>query len=310
MPGQRCLAVTAAALATISLSGCFSSSSRSDEAGPGRGRSMSEAVEAGRTGIPMTPTPRSQPPVSEPPPATSDQRTDHSHRSAADEIVLTTLEVATTVAVNVLLNEDTTTYDPHAYADGDGDMAGAVSLDGGRSFDYQAALALEYGYAPSDEIESFWRYILTPLSLEGESWYVGWYLAGGDVDFTEDQPEAAGFNSEFWFGTGLDVRWYPLPSKVFVAPYLGVRGGFTWLQWEYANVVVLGSDELVRDSLFGLEGAVTAGLQFERNERLTASVEAGFAGVTWDSVTSQEFYNDAVDSFGWISFRGHLGIRF
>jgi hypothetical protein len=169
----------------------------------------------------------------------------------------------------------------------------------------------EYVVPLKGDIQSITRFSLTPLSLEGERAFFGFYINGGMVKMEPNTLPAAATSSGWTIGCGASFRYYFVRPDKAVNPYLTTRVGWMALHWDYRNPVFLGGGGAISsDSLDGLDTYVGIGIACFRNQPFSPFVEVGFGGAFFSGKTSEGFHNDVFDDHGYVAVKAGVSVKF
>ncbi len=111
-----------------------------------------------------------------------------------------------------------------------------------------------------------------------------------------------------------DVNVYTTPSHTFIGQYFIFGIGYTYMQWHYANEVVVpsetgtGEDLINNDALDGLELYTGVGLHLMQTRILNLGVELTPGVIFWLGQTAEGFDNDVFRPFWYTRLDFKLGI--
>lgn len=162
----------------------------------------------------------------------------------------------------------------------------------------------------SNDIRNISRFELTPLAVQDEENYAGAYVGWGDVRFRSGSFPDRAVTDTWLLDVGLVGRHYFTPPKTFISPYItgGVFGQIMF--WDYRTPLVLGGEIIQSDSIYGGGGFVGFGLAAARKEHLGIFIEARLGFSLYDNATTQGFYNNVLDDYGFVSVRAGVSIGF
>ncbi len=214
---------------------------------------------------------------------------------------------------------------PNDQCDDDDDFLGAMMADTAVTFfslfhgvhyeelqcPWHFPIDAEYVVPLQGDIRSITRFSLTPLSMEGERAFFGFYFNGGTVKMEPNTLPAAATSSGWTIGCGASFRYYFITPDKAVNPYLTTRIGWMGLNWDYRNPVFLGGGGAISsDRLNALDSYVGIGIACFRNQPFTLFLEAGFGGTFFASETSEGFRNDVFADHGSVSVKAGLSVKF
>ncbi|MCD1655099.1 hypothetical protein K7J14_10350 [Treponema zuelzerae] len=101
---------------------------------------------------------------------------------------------------------------------------------------------------------------------------------------------------------GAEFRWFPLPERKWLSPWLGFSGGGFVMGWEYENPVTDGGETFTGDGVSGTVLGIPAGIKIFRGERLQFGINVSPELFLFNEFTDEGFENDV------FSVRGALGI--
>jgi hypothetical protein len=180
-----------------------------------------------------------------------------------------------------------------------------------REYFWQLPVDTEYVAPLNGSIRGITRFSITPLSLEGEGAFFGFYFNGGIVDMKPNTLPDTGTSMGWTVGCGAAFRYYFVKSKKPFNPYLSARVGWQELNWDYRHPIVLGSGETVSsDSLSGLDSYVGFGIVYHRSEWFSLYGEVGFGGTFFSDETPLGFHNDVFNDYGYLSVKAGLSLKF
>ena len=194
-----------------------------------------------------------------------------------------------------------------------GDAAGADFI--GASYDkkdyaWQVPVDVSYALPINSSFAGITHFTLTPLSIEDEENFVGVYVGGALVDFKSGSLPARAVDQTWMLETGLTVRHYLNSSRTAFSPYLAASAGYALLYWDYRNPVIAGGDTISSDCLSAVEGSIVFGISTRRDKWVTLFGEAGIGGTVFWNTTNQGFDNDVFHSFGFLSVKAGLSVKF
>ena len=169
----------------------------------------------------------------------------------------------------------------------------------------------EYVVPLKGDIQSITRFSLTPLSLEGERAFFGFYFNGGMVKMEPNTLPAAATSSAWTIGCGASFRYYFARPDKAINPYLTTRVGWMSLNWDYRNPVFLGGGgAITSDRLNALDTYAGIGIACFRNQPFSPYVEVGYGGAFFSGTTSEGFRNDVFADHGYVAVKAGLSVKF
>ena len=109
-------------------------------------------------------------------------------------------------------------------------------------------------------------------------------------------------------GLKLDFNFYTTPSHTFIGQYFIFGIGYTYMQWHYANEVVMDYDIIENDALDGLELYTGAGIHLIQTRFLNLGAELTPGVIFWLGRTAEGFDNDVFKPFWYIRLDFKLSI--
>jgi hypothetical protein len=205
--------------------------------------------------------------------------------------------------VGVAADEDTTTS---IIAGGD---VTTVQYDK-RDYVWQLPVDVAYSMPFSGDIRALTHFTISPLSFESEENLLEVYVGGATVAYVSGSLPDRATKSPWMFESGLTFRHYLNHSRTALSPYIAARVGYELLNWTYRNAIVADGDTIRGDSLDGVEGYVGFGVSTRRDYRLSAFGEAGVGGTAFACTSWQGFDNDVFASFGYVSIKVGMSLKF
>ncbi|HLP75292.1 MAG TPA: hypothetical protein VK327_00100 [Candidatus Paceibacterota bacterium] len=190
-----------------------------------------------------------------------------------------------------------------------GGASGMVDYES-REFDWQIPIDAAYLRPLNGDIESIYRFTVTPVAVENKRNFFGVYLGGGGVGFKRDSLADRATDDAFALEIGLTYRRYLNDPHAFLSPYVVASAGWQPLFWHYRNAVVSGDETVTDDLLHGVTGYAGAGVAIWRRHALSLFGEAGFGGTVFVNTTGQGFHNDVFDDFGYFAVKAGLAVKF
>ena len=195
-----------------------------------------------------------------------------------------------------------------------GDTAAGADFVGAsydkKDYTWQVPVDVSYALPINSDFAGITHFTLTPLSIEDEENFVGVYVGGALVDFKSGSLPARAVDQTWMLETGLTVRHYLNSSRTAFSPYLAASAGYALLYWDYRNPVIADGDTISSDCLSAVEGSVAFGISTRRDKWVTLFGEAGIGGTVFWSTTNQGFDNDVFHSFGFLSVKAGLSVKF
>jgi hypothetical protein len=202
--------------------------------------------------------------------------------------------------------------------DKDGDASTHVSVDSNFSggfykkaeYAWQFPADVSYVTPFNGDIQGMTRFTLTPLAVEDEYSFFGFYAGGASLDLKSGSLPDLAIEDPFILRGGLIYRRYLNSSRPALSPYVTTSVGYESLWWRYRNSIVVGDDTISGDILSAWEGYVGFGVSTRRDQHVSFFAEVGVGGMVFDGTTEQGFDNDVFDEFGYFSFKAGASLKF
>jgi len=188
-------------------------------------------------------------------------------------------------------------------------MDAAVSYDKA-DYDWQMLADVSYALPIKSQFESLTHFTLTPVAIEDEHNLFGLYLGGADVQLKSCSLADRATDRTWMLESGLTYRFYFNHSRTALSPYVTASAGFNWFNWSYRSPVISDGETFHSDSLYGVEGTLAIGISTRRDYRVSVFAEAGIGGTVFAPVTVNGFDNDVFRSFGFVTFKAGLAVKF
>ena len=185
----------------------------------------------------------------------------------------------------------------------------AVSYDKS-DYSWQVPADVSYSLPINSAFQSIIHFTLTPVCIEDERNFFGFYLGGAIVELQPGSLPERAVDQTWMFETGLTYRRYLNSSWNALSPYVAVSAGYVLLNWTYRNPVLAGGETVGSDSLNGVEGSIAIGVSTRRDSRFSFFGEAGIGGTMFSWETNQGFDNDVFHNFGFLSVKAGVSFKF